>query len=360
MSIGSAFAVLLRDSGIDLSDATRAIEAGVVSFGDLETMFPRPALATELTHSDLAVDLGIDIEALMEIRLATGLATRRPEDPVRSDDASILRHVVSLARSLGSTEHAQSLGRIYGDRAERIATAALELYRKQVDRPWLETGARLDPETSSHGSQAGRRLLDQTEQLLLALYRRAIDDGLLGGWLEMTESLMARHGYLEDRPSRVPGIAFVDLSGYTSLTAARGDEFGTMLAAGLLAEAQKVAASSRVRIVKLLGDGVMLQAEDPSSLIDGTVALVESLAAAGLPPAHAGIHAGPLVERDGDYFGHTVNVAARIAGEASAGEVLVSASALERLPDTLIVTELPARELRGVPEPLTLYRVERR
>ena len=77
----------------------------------------------------------------------------------------------------------------------------------------------------------------------------------------------------------------------------------------LLAESQRVAAASGIRIVKLLGDGVMLHGDDPGRLVEATLELVDSIAAAGLPQGHAGVHAGPLIERDGDYFGHTVNVA---------------------------------------------------
>ena len=353
------FAALLVEAGIDLGDAARAIDDGVVSFGDLETMFPSPAVATPLTQREFADELGIDLDALMDIRLATGLAMRGAEDRVRTDDEAILRHVVSAARDLGGIEHATTVGRMYGDRAERIASAAVSFYREQVDRPWLEAGQRLDPETSRQGSQAGRRLLDGTEKLLLALYRRAIDDEMLAGWLETTEALMARHGYLAHRTRQMPAIAFVDLSGFTNLTATRGDEFGTLMAASLLTEAQRVVAGSAIRMVKLLGDGVMLQAADPGRLVDATVELVDALTPTDLPPAHAGVHAGPLIERDGDFFGHTVNVAARLANDASAGEVLVSAAAASRLPDTIRAEQLPPRALRGVPEPVPVFRVSR-
>ena len=107
------------------------------------------------------------------------------------------------------------------------------------------------------------------------------------------------------------------------------------------------------------GDGVMLHSTDPGRLIETAVELIEALPRAGLPPAHVGIHAGPLIERDGDYFGRTVNVAARIAAQASQGEVLVSEEAAARASASLHLTELPPVSLRGVSEPVVLYRVER-
>ena len=112
------------------------------------------------------------------------------------------------------------------------------------------------------------------------------------------------------------------------------------------------------RIVRLLGDGVMLHGDDPTQLVEAAVDLVHELPDQGLPPAHAGVHAGPLIERDGDFFGRAVNVAARIADKASPGEVLVSESVTEGASSDMRVTELPTPELRGVQESLRLFRVE--
>ena len=68
----------------------------------------------------------------------------------------------------------------------------------------------------------------------------------------------------------------------------------------------------------------MLHFRDPRGAVRATLDLVDAIADAGLPPGHAGISAGPLVGRDGDYFGHTVNLAARLSGVAAAGATLVT------------------------------------
>jgi class 3 adenylate cyclase len=62
----------------------------------------------------------------------------------------------------------------------------------------------------------------------------------------------------------------------------------------------------------------------PGAAVLSALEMVQEAPAAGLPPAHVGIHAGPIVVQDGDYFGRTVNLAARIAGHAEAGQVLVT------------------------------------
>ena len=84
--------------------------------------------------------------------------------------------------------------------------------------------------------------------------------------------------------------------------------------------------------------------------------------AAGLPQAHVGVDAGPVIIQDGDYFGSTVNVASRIAAYARAGEVLASDRAVEAAggPFGGVRTQgLGPVDLRGIADPVPLQRVER-
>jgi adenylate cyclase len=88
--------------------------------------------------------------------------------------------------------------------------------------------------------------------------------------------------------------------------------------------------------------------------------MVDGLPAAGLPPAHVGIHAGPVVFQDGDYFGRTVNIAARIAEYARPGEVLISQEVVDATDlDGVGVTAIGPIELKGVSDPLSLHSVRR-
>jgi adenylate cyclase len=81
---------------------------------------------------------------------------------------------------------------------------------------------------------------------------------------------------------------------------------------------------------------------------------------AGLPPAHAGVNAGPVVFRDGDYYGRTVNLAARVADHASPGEVLATEEALPvPVPSGLEFEPIEDAELKGVSTRVKLYRVQR-
>lgn len=115
--------------------------------------------------------------------------------------------------------------------------------------------------------------------------------------------------------------------------------------------ADEVAARHHGRLVKLLGDGVMLHCPLPSDAARAALALRGAMAPAGLPPAHIGIHAGAVIRRESDYFGRTVNVAARLGALAGLDEILVSAE-LADLVDALPPPEpMGSRTLKGIAEP---------
>jgi adenylate cyclase len=86
------------------------------------------------------------------------------------------------------------------------------------------------------------------------------------------------------------------------------------------------------RVVKLLGDGVLVRFDEAAAAVEATLLLLAKLAAAGLPTGHAGVAAGPLIVREGDVFGRTVNMAARIADVAPDGCLYVPASVAVELP----------------------------
>ena len=112
--------------------------------------------------------------------------------------------------------------------------------------------------------------------------------------------------------------------------------------------------------MKWLGDGVMFYFREPGAAVLAVLEMVEVVGRQGLPPAHVGIHVGPVVFQDGDYFGRTVNLAARVGEYARPGEVLVSqevVDAAEGWPVTF--TEIGPVELKGVPGTLRLYTAHR-
>jgi adenylate cyclase len=105
--------------------------------------------------------------------------------------------------------------------------------------------------------------------------------------------------------------------------------------------------------VKWLGDGVMVRHREPAGAVLSALRMVGQLPQAGLPPAHVGVAAGPVVAQGGDYFGRTVNLAARIAARAGPGQVLVSGSVAESAsPPGVTFVELGRLRLKGIADPV--------
>lgn len=119
-------------------------------------------------------------------------------------------------------------------------------------------------------------------------------------------------------------IVFLDLSQFTSLTDTHGDTVAIEVVDRFVA-AVHVAVGTRGRVVKTLGDGVLLDFHDPSAAIEVAATVTETLhAVVGMPELAGGITTGPVTERDGDVLGSTVNLAARLADLAPAGELRVT------------------------------------
>jgi adenylate cyclase len=161
------------------------------------------------------------------------------------------------------------------------------------------------------------------------------------------------------RPERMPAMCFLDLTGYTRLTEERGDQAAAELAETL---ALLVRDSSRDHggiPVKWLGDGVMLHFRQPVGAVQAALALVGQVPDAGLPPAHVGVAAGPVVVQGGDYYGRTVNLASRVAARARAGQVLVTEPVAAVGGDGIRFTDLGDLPLKGFSTPIRVLEASR-
>jgi adenylate cyclase len=157
-------------------------------------------------------------------------------------------------------------------------------------------------------------------------------------------------------------IAFADLSGFTALTEAHGDEIGTAIALRFYDMTRSLLRNG-ASLVKTIGDAVMIAAPDPATAIEVILelqALTDSTP--NFPMIRAGLHVGPVREEDHDYFGASVNLAARVAAYARSGQILCTAAAASRVaessPGTLV--QIGPVSLRNVHDPVVLYEVRNR
>ena len=151
---------------------------------------------------------------------------------------------------------------------------------------------------------------------------------------------------------------FTDLVGFTALTAERGDDHAADVALDFSLRAREMAEGRGAQVVKTLGDGVMLRSGDPTEAVYLGVEIVEALAAVpGFPAVRVGMHTGSAVERQGDWFGGTVNVASRLCAAAGGGEVLVSEETVNAAPALREVSlgEPRLHWLKNVIEPVAAH-----
>jgi adenylate cyclase len=151
---------------------------------------------------------------------------------------------------------------------------------------------------------------------------------------------------------------FADLSGFTALTEVHGDEEAADLVAKFSAEVGELLVEHAAERVKTIGDAVMIRSEDPALAMKLGLRIVHQVGRQhGFPSVRVGMHTGPAVERGGDWFGATVNLAARVSGAASGGEVLLTAATRKAAGAVGEVT-LQARgrrTLRNVSDPVELF-----
>ena len=156
-----------------------------------------------------------------------------------------------------------------------------------------------------------------------------------------------------------PGtFVFADLAGFTALTEAHGDAEATEIAEGFARSVRELLPEYEGEEIKTIGDEVMIRVEDPLQAVELGLRIVERLAAPGSPPVRVGMHHGPAVERNGDWYGATVNLASRVSGAARPGEVLLTEETREQCGehDGFQLEPRGSHYFKHIPEPIPVYR----
>jgi adenylate cyclase len=355
-------ATACEQAGLPMEGIAAAIRAGRLSFAFLEASpYQRWAVRSGRTYRQVSQEAGVPLELLGGFLEAIGFARMGPDELIREDELELVP-LLQLGLSTGFLDQVWStrLGRGYAEGMRLIARVETEVWRARFMAPLWASGADQQTAMERAAQRAARinfaPLLDRG---LLAAYRRQQELAWIEQLVETIEAALEATGVL-GRPGRVPAMCFLDLVGYTRLTEERGDQAAAELAGRL---AVLVDRSSRERggvPVKWLGDGVMAHFRDPAGAVLAALEMVEQFPAAGLPPAHVGVAAGPVVVQSGDYFGRTVNLAARIAAYAGAGRVLVSERVVERVPPREVAfVELGRVQLEGIAHPVRLLEAHR-
>jgi adenylate cyclase len=344
--------------GIPAAAIARVLGSGGFSLDFLDNpSFGTFTNLSALTFEDLARERNIPIELLLAVREAIGAAVARPTDRVWEVELDIIPSIEAELASGYPPDAVERLTRILGDSLRRYVLAGAEAFRSHV------IGAVSDASGEAIGAAAAaasERMSGPIEHALVAMYRAQLRHAYASNMVDGITAQLAASGIVasNDRP---PAMCFLDITGFTRLTSERGDKAAADLADVLGRLVMRVSVEHGGRPVKWLGDGVMLHFRDPGAAVVAALVMADEIPRVGLPPAHVGLHAGPVVFQDGDYYGSTVNLASRIADYARPGEVLVSRAVVDasagHAGDFIALGQV---ELKGAPGLIELFVARRR
>jgi len=345
----------LEAKGIDADGLAQALASGHLTLGYVESAvrrFPR----LDQTFAQLSESLGIPFDTLQRFYVAFGLPRPHSDERVREEDLPVLKAIpVLFGAGVGEGDVLRAV-RIWGDSARRVAQFQTHYFHHTIEQPFRRRGLRDNEAFEAALREVGVRMGHSGEQMLGWLFRRHAEAFFTEHQFEHVETALEEAGIRQRSPRGVEAAVFADLSGYTRLTEQAGDEVAAEVSLTLAQLVSEIAARHQGEVVKMLGDGVHFHFRDPGDAVKASLEIVESVHPRGLPPAHIGVNAGPMIYDEGDYFGRTVNIAARIASQASADQVFVGEDARRAVtPDGFQLVEVGKFDLKGISQPVMIY-----
>ena len=335
-----ALAARLRERGVDerlLAESTDVSSiAADVNIRGIERVTPAQA----------AADAELTVEEARRVWLTVGVAVGDDDEPTFAPrEVEVLRFFAASRALFGDTAVLQAM-RVMGSAFTRIAEAETAALRLAFEIPFLEAGGSDLDVTDGYERLTGM-MLPAVEALFPALHQIHLSRAARRGWVVDEESAAT----LAD-----VAVGFADLAGFTALAsqvsptelAGIVDTFDEQVGDAVLTNGGQV--------VKLIGDEVMFVADDAADGVRIARTLANGLPGAeGLPAVRVGLACGEVLNRDGDYYGSVVNLAARLVNLAEPGEVLLSGDAAAVAPDE--VEALDPVEVKGFPEPVATFRL---
>jgi adenylate cyclase len=337
----------LHADGVSVDELRQAVKEQRLALLPVERLLGSEA---RYTQKDIAEKAGLDVEYLQASRRALGHPVPDPDDRVFGERDLQAAELGAKFRAAGFDDEGMlEATRVLGRGMARYADAM----RSLAARSLLKSG--------SDEHELGRRFAAATEELM----------PLAGPWLEHVFTLHLQQvlrndavtfeemttGHLSE--SHQQAIAFADLVGFTELGETVQVEELSGVATGLSRLAGEVV-EPPVRLVKVIGDAGMLVSPEPEPMVDTMLTLVDTAAESEqLPDLRAGVAFGPAVNRWGDWFGSTVNLASRLTARARPGSVLATEEVREAAGAGFAWSSAGPKKLKGFSSPVKTYRVRR-
>ena len=343
----------LRERGHDLEDIRRAGDQGRLAYGYIEAMFGDDE-AGEVSLRDASRETGLEPALIERFWSSIGLPASETLD---EDDLEALRYVASVLAAGFPLVAFLQLCRVYGQALSQIADAEVRLFHLYVHEPLMREGV---PGLQMAEEMEGlaRDLLPLASPLMDFTHRRFLQHFVEQDVVGHMETELEESG--DDELGRVrTAIAFADLAGYTRFTEEEGEE-EALSSVERFVEGVTDTLPEDARVIKTIGDEVMVVGHDIGALVDWAVGFTSLFDQR--PEPRIGIHWGTTLYRDGDYFGREVNLASRVVARARGGEVLVTDSVVDAVGGSahLRFEGIGEVKLKGFDQPRQLCRAIRK
>jgi adenylate cyclase len=310
----------LRERGHSLQDIRQATEDGRLAFGYIEELFPSDEV--HYTLAQAARETGLEPALIERIITALGWSSVQAQS-ISDDELHLLRYVAAvLAAGLPLVAMLQ-LVRVYGQAMAQVADAEVRLFHLYVHEPLMRSGSD-GVEMAEEMLALTRELLPLSSPVMDQVHQRYLQHFIEQDVVGHMESDL--DGEAVDLGRMRVAIAFADLAGYTRLTEEEG-ELQAVDAVERFVEAVEITLPDEARVIKTIGDEVMIVGADPAALTDWAVGFQRLQSERPLP--RIAVHYGDALYRDGDYYGRDVNIASRVAARSAGGEVLVTRPVVE-------------------------------
>ncbi|HEX6654511.1 MAG TPA: adenylate cyclase regulatory domain-containing protein [Thermoleophilaceae bacterium] len=343
----------LRERGHTLEQIKQAGKEGRLAYSYIEDMFERDRGVVSM--DDVTERTGLEPAMVERFWTSLGLPATALED-LTEQDVEALQYVGAILDAGFPLVAFLQLCRVYGQALSQIADAEVRLFHLYVHEPLIREGvpgmemAEEMQELASDLLPLASPVMDYVHQRFLQHF---VEQDVVGHMEEELDDEDVDLGRV-----RV-AIAFADLAGYTRFTEEEGEE-EALSSVERFVEGVTNTLPEDARVVKTIGDAVMVVAQDVGALVDWAVGF--TLLFDERPEPRIGVHYGTTLYRDGDYFGRDVNLASRVVARARGGEVLVSDAVVDALRDSSHLTfeEIGQVKLKGFAEPRVLCRAVRR
>jgi adenylate cyclase len=336
----------LRERGHALEDIRQASDDGRLAFGYVEELFDTGEEVYSLQEASRETGL----EPALIARVVTALGTVPAHaERVSAEDLRLLRYVAKVLEAGFPLVALLQLVRVYGKAMARVADAEVRLFHLYVHEPLMRSGA-TGLETADEMFELTRRLLPLSSPVMDHVHQRYLQHFVEQDVVGHMESDLDDEGV--DLGRMRVAIAFADLAGYTRLTEEAG-ELEAVDAVERFVQAVEDSLPDDARVIKTIGDEVMVVGSEPAALAEWAVDFQRLGAESTL--ARIAVHYGNALYRDGDYYGRDVNIASRVAARAAGGEVLVTRPVVERAKPELEFDRIAEVRLKGFSESTEVF-----